>query len=570
MHFLLCRSLTVQAKRKYGKVGNEMKAKIRPGVVLIPSLIFTIVIIAGLIDEKTFVAVLTQGFEGLMRNCGWMVSLGMCVFIVFLLVILFHPMGNIRLGGPNAKPKMSYWQWFTVALCAGIGTGIVFWGTVEPILFTMEPSPSLGMRPGSNEALIWAMRTSFLHWTITPYAIYVTFGLILSYVIHNMRTPQNVSSGFATFLGKKAENKTFALIIDILAVFAIVGGMSGSLGYGLLQLGRGFDLVFGFTANTWLYIAICLGIVIITIVTSVSGLKKGIAWLGDMNGRVYFVLLFFVLVTGPTAYIFNLMTQSTGSYISHFIESMTFTAPFPDSKLWPQWWDMYWWVDWLSYGPIMGLFFVRLAYGRTIRQFIIVNWLMPVLFGIIWFGFFGGTVLHAQIFDGTDLYGIYKASGAEAMLFATMDLLPLAAISKPVMIIVIAVSFITLANSMTSTIATSSMEENRDTREAPMYLKVFWAVLMGATSLIFTLAAGIDGIKMVKTFAGFPILFMGMVMVAGFVWHMSKRPRDTRGNYEYEDIIANAPDNGEEPIPPSPTGEKIEIWLKRKVKNIVE
>ena len=61
-----------------------------------------------------------------------------------------------------------------------------------------------------------------------------------------------------------------------------------------------------------------------------------------------------------------------------------------------------------------------------------------------------------------------------------------------------------------------------------------------------------------------------MVMVAGFVWHMSKRPRDTRGNYEYEDIIANAPDNGEEPIPPSPTGEKIEIWLKRKVKNIVE
>lgn len=88
---------------------------------------------------------------------------------------------------------------------------------------------------------------------------------------------------------------------------------------------------------------------------------------------------------------------------------MTYTAPFPNGELWPQWWDMYWWVNWLSYGPVMGLFFVRLGYGRTLRQFVVVNWLMPSIFGLVWFSIFGGTVLHAQFYEGVNYYDIYKS-----------------------------------------------------------------------------------------------------------------------------------------------------------------
>ena len=56
------------------------------------------------------------------------------------------------------------------------------------------------------------------------------------------------------------------------------------------------------------------------------------------------ILLLFLLICGPASYIFNLLTQSLGSFLNNFVESMTFTAPFPDSELWPQWWDQYWWV----------------------------------------------------------------------------------------------------------------------------------------------------------------------------------------------------------------------------------
>lgn len=62
--------------------------------------------------------------------------------------------------------------------------------------------------------------------------------------------------------------------------------------------------------------------------------------------------------------------------------------------------------------------------------------------------------------------------------------------------------------------------------EAPIGIKLFWAIIMGAASLIFTLTGSIDGIKIVKTIAGFPILIMGIAMVVMFIIYIIKHGRD--------------------------------------------
>ena len=542
-----------------------MNNKLRPSIIIFPSLIFITLIIIGFINAKAFIATLEGWFVALMTSFGWLISIGMLCFIAFMVVLLFHPIGRIKLGGPNAQPRLTTWQWFSVALCAGIGTGVVFWGAVEPLLFTMRPAPGLHLTPESNEAVIWAMRTTYLHWTLTPYAIYVTFGVILAYVCYNLKKDNNVSSGFIPLLGDRAMRGKFASLIDVLTVFAIVGGVCGSLGFGILQLGTGMDIIFGIKPTYLIHIGICAAIVLVYIGSSISGLRKGIMWLSDKNAWIFMIMLAFVLFCGPTAYIMNLMTQSTGSYFNNFLESMTYTAPFPDGENWPQWWDMFWWTDWLSYGPIMGLFLVRLGYGRTIRSFVIVNWVLPSLFGFFWFSIFGGTVLHAQLFEGNNLFATYEASGAEAMTFAAFDLVPFASVVKPIMLITIALSFITLANSMTSTVATMSLKDNSGVDEAPMWLKIFWGVLIGAASLVFTLSGGIDGIKMVKTFAGFPILFVGMVMLGGFIWYMAQRPRNEMNDFVYEDAVANAPDSDEPPLRRSQVFNRISAALKRRI-----
>jgi len=516
-----------------------MLKKIRPSIVFIPGIIFITVIILGFIFHGEFIRVLNEAFEWLMWNFGWMLSVGMLLFVAFMVFLLVHPIGNVRLGGKNAKPKLTFWQWFTVVLISGVGTGLVFWGP-SPITYAMQPPPSMGLEPGSNDAIIWAMRTTFMHWTLTPYAIYVTFAVILAYVWHNLKKEAKVSQSFSLLIGKKAENKTFSAIIDTLTVFAIVGGIAGSLGFGILQLTSGLTSIFGVqvTNQPLTYTIIVAIITAIFTISAITGLKKGIVWLSDKEAWVVFFIMIFLLIVGPTAYIFNLMTQSVGSYLNNFVEGMTFTAPFNDGGLWPQWWDMFWWADWLSFGPIMGLFFARLGYGRTIKQFVFVNWLLPSAFGIFWFSAFGGTALHAQFFGDTNMYQLFLDQGREALTFATLDLVPLSNILRPLMFIIIALSCATLTDSMVSTVSSISLRNNDGVEEAPKSLKIFWGLLIGASALVFTLTGGISGIQMVKTFAGFPILFVGLAMLAGFMKYiLTKAPRDNYGHYVENDAI---------------------------------
>lgn len=112
---------------------EAIKRGLRPGVMLTTLLIFGTLIGIGTVNGDSFITMLNAIFSSLMVNGGWLISLGTLGFIIFLLIILFHPIGNVKLGGKDAKPEYSLWNWFAISLCAGIGTGIVFWGPVEPL-----------------------------------------------------------------------------------------------------------------------------------------------------------------------------------------------------------------------------------------------------------------------------------------------------------------------------------------------------------------------------------------------------------------------------------------------------
>ncbi len=502
---------------------KTLLSKIRIIPTLFPLIVFGVLIVLGFANADAFVDILWRFFEWFMINVGWLVDLGCLGFVIFLLILCIHPVGKIKFGGPKAKPTFSTWNWWAISLCAGIGTGIVFWGAVEPLMHTLRPAGGMNLEPGSNEAILWAMRTSFLHWTLTPYSIYVVVGVAVGYAYYNLGKPYAVSSGLSLLNNGKDLNQRTIDIVDGLTLLAITGGVAGSLGYGLLQIGSGLEFVFNITPGPIVWVSIAAVIITAYTISSATGLDKGIKWLSDKNAWIFIALLAFVMILGPTAKILNLTTQSMGSFIGNFIEGATFTDAFGDD-LWPQWWDMYWFVDWLSFGPIVGLFLVRLCYGRTIREFIVVNLLLPSLFGMIWFGAFGTFALDLQ-FQGVELLAFMDANGTESLMLKIFEYLPLVQIIRPLMIITITLSFITLADSMTSTVSLMTMKNNKDIDEAPLSSKVFWGLLMGVTSVIFVLNGGLEGIKVVKTIAGFPILALELAMMFGFIRFMNKNSK---------------------------------------------
>ena len=214
-------------------------------------------------------------------------SLGTLLFVVFMVFVLIHPVGNIKLGGEDSQPEYSLWNWFAISICAGIGTGILFWGAVEPLRFAVEPQLSSGIAPDTRASVIWALSKSYLHWSFAPYACYGIFGLCIAYAVYNLKRSYSVSSAFAPLLGNATEETWFRGLVDTLTVFAITGGVAGSLGYGLLQITRGLDTVFGIPRATWVYVIVCLIIVASYNISSITGMNRGIKWLSDKNAWAF-------------------------------------------------------------------------------------------------------------------------------------------------------------------------------------------------------------------------------------------------------------------------------------------
>ena len=72
---------------------------IRPAVLVVPIAIFLVMIVGGIANGENFIATLKTAFIALMVNGSWLVSLGVLAFVAFMVFIMVHPVGNIRLGG---------------------------------------------------------------------------------------------------------------------------------------------------------------------------------------------------------------------------------------------------------------------------------------------------------------------------------------------------------------------------------------------------------------------------------------------------------------------------------------
>ncbi|WP_036843827.1 BCCT family transporter, partial [Pontibacillus marinus] len=64
---------------------------------------------------------------------GWFYLLTVAIFLIFSVYLIFSPYGKLRLGQPNEKPEYNKITWFAMLFSAGMGIGLVFWGSAEPL-----------------------------------------------------------------------------------------------------------------------------------------------------------------------------------------------------------------------------------------------------------------------------------------------------------------------------------------------------------------------------------------------------------------------------------------------------
>merc|ERR1719245_736528 len=64
---------------------------------------------------------------------------------------------------------------------------------------------------------------------------------------------------------------------------------------------------------------------------------------------------------------------------------------------WAANWTVFYWAWWISWAPFVGLFIARISKGRTIREFILGNMLVPTLLTCLWLLIFGGAGIYWEM-----------------------------------------------------------------------------------------------------------------------------------------------------------------------------
>ena len=435
-------------------------------------------------------------------------------------LIYVSPLGKIRIGGTSAQPFLSKWKLFSITLCTTIATGVLFWGTAEPLYHLHEGPSNLGYTAGSLEAQTFAMSTMYMHWTLTPYSIYSLMALLFALSYYNLGRPFSLGTLLYPLLGERSQGWVGGAI-DVICLFALVAGMAASLGSGVLSISGGLNRVFGWEGSIFMYGMIALAIVACFTLSAGSGLMKGIRILSDYNARAFFVitLLVFILIA-PWE---SLKIGFTGlvDYFQHFFSRSTNVVD-PLEPAWSQSWTTFYWANWMAWAPVTSLFLGRIAFGYTVRQFINFNLLLTSLFGAVWMMVFGGITLHLdRTLGGFPLYESLQNQGPESIIYQIFNQLPyptvLAAILSFVFLFLVFLSMVTASDSNTSAMSGMSSTGITPTNsEAPFYIKIAWGLIIGVVAWVMISYAGIDGIKMISTIGGLPALFLFIAII--FAW----------------------------------------------------
>lgn len=439
-----------------------------------------------------------------LASFGWFYLASVCAALVFMLYLAFGKHGGIRLGGPDAEPEFSTPSWFAMLFSAGMGIGLVFFGAAEPI--SHLGAPPEGLTPGTPEAASAAMRYTFFHYGPHPWAVYGLLGLAMAYFRFNHGKSGQISGLLEPLLGRRMDGPAGKLV-DILAVVATVGGVATSLGYGAVSIAAGLERLVGVPSAYATQVFVIAVATVLFLLSSASGLKRGVKYLSNLNMALAGALLAAVLALGPTGFVFDTLTTSTGAFLDNLPGMSLRLTPF-SGRTWVLDWTVFYWAWWISWAPFVGAFIAQISRGRTIREFVVGVLVVPSLFSFLWFSAFGGTAIHQELFAAAGLTDV-AAQGAEGVLFAMLDNLPLGGVLSAVAVLLLMTFFVTSADSATLVVASMA---NGGKLDPGLRAKLLWGLLISGIAVALLGNGGLQGLQSgaVITALPFAIILCGV------------------------------------------------------------
>ncbi|MCA1020821.1 BCCT family transporter [Halobacillus litoralis] len=471
---------------------KQSKGRIDWPVFAISGGLLTLFVIIALIDISFIEKVVSESFAWSANYFGafWQVLMLATFFVGIWLG--FSKYGKIKMGNMD-KPEIGLYKWLSIIMATLLAGGGVFWAAAEPMwhFLTAPPSQS-GVESGTEAAINPALAQSFMHWGFLAWAILGTISaVVMMYGHYQKGMPMKPRTLLYPIFGEKLRKSFFGTIIDAFAVIAVAAGTIGPIGFLGLQASYGLQEIFGIPNTFSTQFTIILVVVLVSTISAVSGLYKGIQMLSSFNVRLALGLMIFIVIFGPGGFIIDHFLSGFGYYVDQFIPMSTYRG----DEGWLSLWTVFFWGWFIGYGPMMAILVSRISRGRTIREIIVAVSVFAPIISTFWFTVLGGSGIFFEMENPGSVSNALNEAGNPAAMFAITGQFPLAEIVSPLFLILTILFVVTTSDSMSYTIAMAVTGEGNP----QTWLRVFWAVLMGAIAVIL-LITGDSGITQLQNF----------------------------------------------------------------------
>ena len=257
-----------------------------------------------------------------------------------------------------------------------------------------------------------------------------------------------------------------------------------------------------------------IAIAIVVLISSLTGLLRGIRVLSEITTWFFFVLVGFIIIFGPGREMLSQGGQATLGYMASFVDRSLMMGTASGDSEWAKSWTTFYFANWLAWAPVTAMFLGRIARGYSVRAFVLVNLVLPALFSMIWMSVFGVFAMETDLAEGGALKDTLDTGGPEAVMFAALGYLPISGLMIPVLLLISFISYVTAADSNTEAISqickthTHEWSEHDEGEPSAPRLKILWVILLCVMAWIMVAFSGIDGVRMLSNVGGLPALFV--------------------------------------------------------------
>ena len=451
----------------------------------------------ALVDLDLLSSLVDQGFNISATYFGlyWQVLL-LATFLIGLLLCVL-PGGKAIMGG-LAMPEFSVFQWGSMIMCTLLAGGGVFWAAGEPMAHFLSSPPLFGAEAGTEAAVNPAMAQSFMHWGFLAWAILGSLSTVMLMHYHYEKgLPLAPRTLLYPVFGDRAINGPIGLIADASSIIAVVAGTVGPIGFLGLQVSYGLGDLFGIPNSFVTQAVVIAGLVALYTVSAMTGLSKGIQILSRINVVLAAGLLLFMLLAGPTGFIFSSFFSGFSTYLGSFFDMALYRgdAGVFGAPGWLGWWTVFFWGWFMGYGPLMAMFIARVSRGRSIRSIIIMLSIVAPIVTNFWFTIVGGSGIAFELANPGSVSAAFEGFNLPAALLAITQQLPMGFLVSVLFLILTTIFVATTGDSMTYVISVT-MSRNG---EPSMPVRVFWGVAMGLMALIL-ISVGSGGVSKLQSF----------------------------------------------------------------------